>query len=208
LSQDRDTQQPAPPSIDSLAPGNYSKTQNIPMGESQKDVSDYEVRSIFAGMTEIELKTRLNTLYRKGWYGSSKPSPVGWKDKDLKAFKDFYMMSKANQMTWQDGFTVLNKAPDMELSDGRSGRARPSSEDLKEVLQRTSLETMGKRLDDAAAQRLVDSYQGVVSGATTEQAPSADVFFQNRIESQYGAESESYKYLNAISNVSKVLGSL
>jgi hypothetical protein len=165
------------------------------------------VLGIFGGWDEISLKKNLDKLYRKGWYSSSKPSPTGWKDQDIKAFGDFLRFTKARQISWEDGLRALDKAPDFVLGGG-SGRARPSSEDLKEILQRTSLETMGKRLDDSSAQRLVDSYQGVIAGSSTEQAPSADVFFQNRIESQYGAESESYKYLNAISNVSKVLGSL
>lgn len=194
------------PAIESLAPGAYGANKPIPMGGSQ-DVSDSVVLGEFAKMDEIRLQQVQQKLYRKGWYGSGKPSGVGWKDKDINAFKDFYRFTQARNIDWQDGLLALDKAPDMELGGG-SRRARPSSEDLKEILQRTSLETMGKRLDESSAQRLVDSYQGVMSSATTEQAPSADVFFQNRIEQQYGAESESYKYLNAISNVSKVLGNL
>lgn len=206
MSQNRDTPQPEQP-VNPLDIGAYTATMGIPTAGRNVDVSTSEVLAIFADWDEIDLRKNLDKLYRKGWYGSSKPSPTGWKDQDIKAFGDFYRSSKARQVSWEDGLRALDKAPDFELGGG-SGRARPSSEDLKEILQRTSLETMGKRLDDASAQRLVDSYQGVAAGASTEQAPSADVFFQNRIESQYGAESESYKYLNAISNVSKVLGSL
>lgn len=207
MSQNRDTPQPEQP-VNPLDIGAYTATMGIPTAGRNVDVSTSEVLAIFADWDEIDLRKNLDKLYRKGWYGSSKPSPTGWKDQDIKAFGDFYRSSKARQVSWEDGLRALDKAPDFELGGGGSGRARPSSEDLKEILQRTSLETMGKRLDDASAQRLVDSYQGVAAGASTEQAPSADVFFQNRIESQYGAESESYKYLNAISNVSKVLGSL
>jgi hypothetical protein len=36
-------------------------------------------------------------------------------------------------------------------------------------------------------------------------APSTDVFFKNRIEQQYGGESDGYKYLSAISNVAKLM---
>ena len=206
MSQNRDTPQPEQP-VNPLDIDAYTAAKGVPTAGRNADVSTNEVVTIFAGWDDIKLRRTLDKLYRKGWYGSSKPSPTGWKDQDIKAFGDFLRSTKAREIPWEDGLRALNKAPDYELGGG-SGRARPSSEDLKEILQRTSLETMGKRLDDASAQRLVDSYQGVAAGASTEQAPSADVFFQNRIESQYGAESESYKYLNAISNVSKVLGSL
>lgn len=199
--------QPAP-SVGSLAPGAYGASMPIPTGGS-KDVSDAKVLSIFAEMDEIRLQQVQEKLYRKGWYGSGKPSGVGWKDKDINAFKDFYRFTQAREIDWQDGLRALDKAPDFVL--GGSGRSitRPSGEDLEAVLQRTALETMGKKLDDASVKQLVSSYQGIATQASSAEAPpSADVFFQNRIEQQYGADTDSYKYLNAISNVSKVLGSL
>jgi hypothetical protein len=101
----------------------------------------------------------------------------------------------------------LDKAPDVNLL-GSSGKTKPSSADLTEILQRTALETIGKKLDDKTVGNLVSSYQGVYTADSAESAPSADVFFENRINQQYGADSEAYKYLNAISNVSRVLGSM
>ncbi len=195
------------PSVGSLAPNAYGSAMPIPTGGS-KDVSDAKVISIFAGMDEIRLQQVQEKLYRKGWYGSGKPSGVGWKDKDINAFKDFYRFTQAREIDWQDGLRALDKAPDFVM--GGSGRTivRPSSEDLQEILQRTSLETMGKKLDDKTVGQLVSSYQGVYTSASGESAPSADVFFKSRIEQKYGAESDATKYLSAISNVSKVLGNL
>ena len=200
--------QPPAPTTQSLAPGTYGANMPIPTGGSG-NVSDATVLAEFAKMDEITLRQTQEKLYRKGWYGSGKPSGVGWKDKDINAFKDFYRFTQARQIDWKDGLRALDKAPDFVM--GGSGRTimRPSGEDLEEVLQRTALETMGKKLDDASVKQLVSSYQGVATQASGAEAPpSADVFFQNRIEQQYGADTDSYKYLNAISNVSKVLGSL
>jgi hypothetical protein len=47
------------------------------------------------------------------------------------------------------------------------------------------------------------SQQAEAAGGAT--APSTDVFFKNRIEQQYGAESDGYKYLSAISNVANLM---
>jgi hypothetical protein len=170
-------------------------------------VSDREAMTELSKMDQKEVKVIQEKLYRKGWYGSSKPSGNLYLPADINAFQNFLQAAKIQKLPWRDALKALEKAPDLEL--GRARPKKPASTDLREILQRTSLETIGKKLDDAAVQRLVESYQGVYTDTSkSESAPSADSFFKNRIESQYGTESESYKYLNAISNVSKVLGSL
>jgi len=63
-------------------------------------------------------------------------------------------------------------------------------------------------LSEAEAAQFAKAYQGAQraeAGGSAQQAPSADVFFQNRIQQKYGAESEGYKYLTAISNVAKLI---
>jgi hypothetical protein len=171
------------------------------------DVSEREVNTILAGMDKVEIAAIQEKLYRKGWYGSSKPSGNLYLPVDINAFQNFLRAAKLQKLPWRDAMKTLDKAPDFET--GSSRPSRPASTDLKEILQRTSLETIGKKLDDSAVQRLVESYQGVYTDTSkSESPPSADTFFKSRIESQYGTESESYKYLNAISNVSRVLGSL
>jgi hypothetical protein len=192
------------PSIEDLA--NWDKDKPIgTMGGF--DVSEREVMTEFSKMDKTELQANLEKLYRKGWYGSSKPSGNLYLPVDINAFQNFLRAAKLQKLPWRDAMKTLDKAPDFEI--GSSRPSRPASTDLKEILQRTSLETIGKKLDDSAVQRLVESYQGVYTDTSkSESPPSADTFFKSRIESQYGTESESYKYLNAISNVSKVLGSL
>jgi hypothetical protein len=165
-----------------------------------------EAMTILSGLDDITRSKVQEKLFRKGWYGSSKPGN-GYSDADRNAMADLLLLANNQGYTWDVLFSQLDKAPDVNLL-GSSGKTKPSSADLTEILQRTALETIGKKLDDKTVSNLVSSYQGVYTADSTESAPSADVFFENRINQQYGADSEAYKYLNAISNVSRVLGSM
>ena len=187
------------------ASGNYG------IVSSQGTVQEFyqptrDAMTILSGLDNITRSRVQEKLYRKGWYGSSKPGN-GYSDKDRNAMADLLLLANNQGYTWDVLLNQLDKAPDVQ-SLSSTGRTKPSSADLTEILQRTSLETIGKKLDDKTVGQLVSSYQGVYTSASGESAPSADVFFQNRITEKYGADSEAYKYLNAISNVSKVLGSM
>ena len=63
-------------------------------------------------------------------------------------------------------------------------------------------------LDEAA--KFAQAYQGTqrTQAMGGGNASSTDVYFQNRIEKQYGAESDGYKYLSAIGNVAKLMESI
>lgn len=184
---------------------------NFGIVSSEGTVQDFyqptrEAMTILSGMDNITRSTVQEKLYRKGWYGSSRPGN-GYSDSDRKAMADLLLLANNQGYTWDVVLSQLDKAPDVNLL-GSGNKTKPSSADLTEILQRTALETIGKKLDDKTVGNLVSSYQGVYTSASSESAPSADVFFQNRINQQYGADSEAYKYLNAISNVSKVLGNM
>ena len=165
-----------------------------------------EARTEFAKLDDITRRNVKITLYKKGWYGSGKPE-LGDRisDADKAAMSD--LLETVEGYTWDVLLRQIEKAPDVE-SRGTGGRDKPSSADLTEILQKTSLQTIGRKLDDKTMKQLVTSYQGVYTANTNEAPPSADVFFQNRIEQQYGADTTAYKYLNAISNVSKVIEGL
>ena len=198
-------QNPAPAPAVSVDPKDWAA--GIPTGgASSAEISSQQVRAILAGLEDIKLKQVQETLKRKGWYGSSDRGN-GFSPTDLNVFQNFYQVAKAKGLDWETALTQVNKGPDFVL--GSSGVNKvPSAIDLKEVLQRTALTVMGRTLDDNAVQNLVSSYQSVANGTATTTAPSADTFFKSRIEQKYGAESDATKYLSAISNVSKVLGSL
>jgi hypothetical protein len=165
-----------------------------------------DAMTILSGLDDVTRAKVQNKLYRKGWYGSGKPGN-GYSDRDKGAMADLLLLANNQGYTWDVLLNQLDKAPDVQTLSS-AGRTKPSSSDLTEILQRTALETIGKKLDDNSIANLVASYQNVYTSASSESAPSADVFFQNRIEQQYGADTTAYKYLNAISNVSKVIESL
>jgi len=180
---------------------------------SRNQIQDFyepsrEAATILGGMDDITRQYVQNILYRKGWYGSRRPGN-GFSDTDRETFADLLLYANIQGQSWDVILGQLTKAPDMASMRGGGTRVvRPSSEDLTEILQRTALETVGKKLSDDDVNMLVKTYQRAYRNQSSEQVASADVFFKNRIEQQYGGDSEAYKYLNAISNVQQVLGSL
>jgi len=171
-------------------------------------VPNREAAAILGGLDDVTRQYVQNIMYRKGWYGSRKPGN-GFSDSDRETFADLLLYANIQGQTWDIILGQLSNAPDMaSLRGGGTRVIRPSSEDLTEILQKTALSTIGKKLEDNEVNVLVKTYQNAYVKQGSEQVASADVFFQNRIQEQYGGESDAYKYLNAISNVQQVLGSL
>jgi hypothetical protein len=111
-------------------------------------------------------------------------------------------------MSWNKVLTSVKQSPFASTSGGRGAGFRPSStEDLVEIANRTALSTIGRKLSDEETSKFARSYQASqqseASGGMT--APNTEVFFKNRIEQKYGAESDGYKYLSAISNVARLM---
>jgi len=191
---------PAPVSVPGVVgPGNQIQQYYVP---------NREAATILGGLDDVTRQYVQNILYRKGWYGSRKPGN-GFSDSDRETFADLLLYANIQGQTWDTILGELSNAPDMaSLRGGGTRVIRPSSEDLTEILQKTALSTIGKKLEDNEVNVLVKTYQDAYVRQGREQVASADVFFQNRIQEQYGGESDAYKYLNAISNVQQVLGSL
>jgi len=195
----------------SLNPSDYSAANPLPTtvaGVSNANgVNELAVRKILAGLDDIQRAQYQDLLKRKGWYGSAKIGN-GFGNSDITAFGNLIDTATAKGTDWQTLLTQVAKAPDFSLGGGSNVGKVPSALDLKEVLQQTALTVMGRKLDDKAVTNFVSSYQSASNGTATTNAPAADTFFKTRIEQKYGAESDATKYLSAISNVSKVLGSL
>ena len=175
-------------------------------GGGGSEISDQKVREILGQLDDIRRSEIQGVLKSKGWYGSSKRGN-GFGNSDLRAFKDLYQTAVAKSTDWQTLLGEVRKAPDLVMGSSSVNKV-PSALDLKEILQQTALTVMGRKLDDKAVSNLVSSYQSASNGTASTTAPAADTFFKSRIEQKYGAESDATKYLSAISNVSKVLGSL
>lgn len=163
---------------------------------------------ILGSLNDIERNKVTNLLYTRGWYGDSKPQG-GFGDADRDAMKALLYYSNVKGRTWTEVVNTLEKAP-FVVGGGGAAPSYSSKEDLAVIADKTALSTIGRKLTPEERDRFVKSYQGVQRADRPggEQAPAADVFFQNRIQGQYGAETEAYKYLTAISNVAKLLESL
>lgn len=160
---------------------------------------------ILGGLDEVTRRKLTNTLYSRGWYGG-KNKEGGFGDNDIEAMGKLLYFSNVKGFTWDTILNTISKAP---ISEGKGRAAQvTSSADLVEVANRTALSTIGRKLTETEAKQFAAAYQGVQraeAGGSAEQAATADVFFQNRIQAKYGAESEGYKYLTAISNVAKLI---
>ena len=162
---------------------------------------------LLSGMNDISRKKFINNLYTRGWYAGKEPEG-GLGDNDIEAAYNLLYYSNKQGVTWDTTFNTIARAPISSATSGRTVQVT-STGDLMEVANRTALQTIGRKLNDAEAERFAAAYQGAQRNQSdTMAAPSADVYFQQRLEEKYGAESEATKYLGAISNVAKVLGGL
>jgi hypothetical protein len=163
-------------------------------------------RELLVDMSEVERNTLLRNLYDRGWYKSGRPGG-GLSDEDEQAVYRLLYTSNLTGVSWSQIYNSGKRSPFTSSSEG-SGRVRvAAAEDLVEIANRTALSTIGRKLSAEEASKFSRAYQAsqqaeAAGGAT---APSTDVFFKNRIEQQYGAESDGYKYLSAISNVANLM---
>lgn len=163
---------------------------------------------LLGSLDEVSRKRLTDLLYTRGWYGGSRPQG-GFGDNDREAMRNLLYYSNTVGVDYRSVLATVAKAP---ISNGTGARQVQvaSSADLIEIANRSALSTIGRKLSETEAQQFARAYQGVQrsTAGAAEGAPSADVFFQNRIQQKYGAESEGYKYLSAISNVAKLLESI
>jgi hypothetical protein len=155
---------------------------------------------------EVTRNVFLKNLYERGWYKSGRPGG-GLSDDDRDAVYRLMYFSNLTGTTWNQVYSLGKKSPfaEAQSADGRFRVA--ATEDLVEIANRTALSTIGRKLSAEEASKFSRAYQATqqaeASGGAA--APDTNVFFKNRIEKQYGAESDGYKYLSAISNVAKLM---
>lgn len=162
---------------------------------------------ILGGLDDISRNRITKLLYSRGWYGGLQREG-GFGDNDRKAMENLLYYSNVSGLSWDTILNTISKAP----ISGGGGRTVTvaNTEDLVEIANRTALSTIGRKLSETEARKFSAAYQGAqrAEASGSQQAPTADVFFQNRIEQKYGAESDGYKYLTAISNVAKLIGGM
>jgi hypothetical protein len=164
-------------------------------------------RELLATMQdEVKRNTFLKNLYDRGWYKSGKPGG-GLSDEDEQAVYRLLYSANLTGVSWDQIYTLGKRSPFASAETADKRFRVSATEDLVEIANRTALSTIGRKLSPEEASRFSKAYQAsqqseAAGGAA---APSTDVFFKNRIEQQYGAESDGYKYLSAISNVAKLM---
>lgn len=159
-------------------------------------------------LDEVSRAKLTRQLYSRGWYAGEKPGG-GLADSDKRAVRNLLYYANIQGVDYKSVLSTVSKAPIQE--PGGTGRVQVASkDDLIEIANRSALSTIGRKLSETEAQQFAAAYQGVQrsSASSSESAPSADVFFQNRIQQKYGTESDGYKYLSAIGNVAKLLESI
>lgn len=156
---------------------------------------------ILGGLDDITRNKITERLYSRGWYGGLNREG-GFGDNDRKAMENLLYYSNVSGLSWD---TVLNSVAKAPISGGTGRTQVASTLDLVDIANRTALSTIGRTLSETEAKQFAAAYQGVQQGQGSQAAPSADVFFQNRIQQKYGTESDGYKYLTAISNVAKLI---
>ena len=114
-----------------------------------------EAGVVLSGMNEVTRKFVLGVLYRKGWYGSSKPGN-GLGDSDRNAMADLLWYSNTQGLTWDQTLKMVSTAPDF-VSRGGTRSAPPSQTDLKQILNLTALKTVGKYLSEAEIDKMVSA---------------------------------------------------
>jgi len=163
-------------------------------------------RQLLASKDEVSRNAFLKNLYDRGWYKTGKPGG-GLSDEDEQAVYRLMYASNLTGVTYNQIYSLGKKSP-FAQAPSADGRFRVSStEDLVEIANRTALSTIGRKLSAEETSKFARAYQAsqqaeAAGGATPA---STDVFFKNRIEQQYGAESDGYKYLSAISNVANLM---
>lgn len=160
------------------------------------------------GTNEIARKTFLRNLYERGWYDPKESPGGGLSDADEKAIYKLMYASNLAGVQLDQIYNSGQKSPFTSGTAGRGAGFRPSStEDLVEIANRTALSTIGRKLSAEEATKFSRAYQATeqtqASGGAN--ASNTEVFFKNRIEQKYGAESDGYKYVSAISNVAKLM---
>lgn len=166
---------------------------------------------LLGSLSDIDRIKLINILYSRGWYGGDKTGG-GFGDTDRRALRNLLHYSNIQGRPYNEILNEVAKAPIIEPTRGGRTVQVSATADLMDIAQKTALSTIGRKLSAEEAKAFSQAYQQAQRAearpGSTMQAPSADVFFQNRIQNQYGAETDAYKYLTAISNVAKMLESL
>jgi hypothetical protein len=178
--------------------------------QGQYDIS-LDARGIYASYSPQKRAQVIDTLKRKGFYGSSDPGVYA---NDISAFQRWLDYSNTMYMTADRSLIEMQRTM-MDVGEGGGGggyapRYRVSSAaDLGVVFKEVAKETIGRAFTDDEANRAVQAYQqlqiqsqqAMMRGGVIEEPPSADVFAQQFAQQAAPTEADAYKFLGAMNRI-------
>jgi hypothetical protein len=132
---------------------------------------DAEARKeLFAYGNDVERAALLNLLHTRGFYGSGKPSVTAlsgerFESKDLRAMADLLYFANSRGSTWQPLMAEIAALPTVTPTGPRIRTS--SKEDIRQYVNRDSLELLGRTLTRAEFREALQMIQA------RERAPRA-----------------------------------
>lgn len=143
------------------------------LARQQYDVNG-EPLGLLRSLGTGERGSLLSTLYQKGFYTSGKPSKNGFSASDQNALGNLLEYANSMGRTWNVAFLEVQTLEN-ERSLGGAASVRVSSrEDIRQFVDRDSLELLGRRLSRAEFRQALQMIQARERGAAGggEQMPS------------------------------------
>lgn len=173
-------------------------------------LDDASIRQVYAELsTNPQLRAKTQAiLQRKGFYGSRDP---GIFDNDLIAIQNWLDYSNTMGVTRGRALTeMLRDLPDRTGGGGGARRYRVSNpEDLKVVLNKAAMDTIGRSFTDQELQLTVRGYQQAemtaqqqyYAGGVATEAPSPETFAQQSAKFFAPNEANAYKFLGIMDRI-------
>lgn len=147
-----------------------------------------------AKMDPAERRGYLNSLYKLGVYGGSKPSTTGFDSRDFNAVSQAMMYANVKGVTLDVALALMASDPSIAKGVGVGGVSvrTTAKQDLKAVFRQSAQQILGRDLPDNEIEKFIRAYQGMetreqTGGAT---APAAQVAATEQIEQDYQAEAD------------------
>lgn len=179
-----------------------------------------DANTILMGLARnpVDLKTKINLLKTRGYYGSSKPSALGTDNTDRSAMAEFLNFANSQGVTYDVAFKMLEAMPQVQATGTKAPSIRVTSQDdLKVVFRKASTDLLGYEVDEATALKFATAYNQLeisegrkqAAGGVYEAAASPSTIAEQQILKQFKPEAESFaagNYAQIMDDAIKALG--
>jgi hypothetical protein len=157
-----------------------------------------ETYGIMRMMDPATRSALLDTLYKKDFYDSGKPSPSGLTGTDQRAVANFLEFSNYSGVTWNVAQLQLSALPDAQIA---GTRARVTArEDIEAVLRDEAMRLLGRSLTPNEARQAVRmiQQQEISRGSGGEREPALSVAAEQQVVAAAPSEAGTYSVANGI----------